>query len=165
MSSLTEAVTALQTKITNLKTAIYNKTETTPANLSACVTSVESMNKVYYLGTGTSFNVKAKLPTLYSSLTESNFVLTSIPSLSASGSKGGMVSKSGGGIYSVSSSASAVYSLTKSYNSSTGVLTCYVTKAFVFSGSSGESTTYGGDVSSNETASVGVAVVIGSMQS
>ena len=161
MSSLTEAVTALQTKVTNLKTAIYNKTDATPDDLSDCVTAVGNMNKVYYLGTGTSFNIKTLFPNQYSSLSTSNFIVE-VNTLSTSGSSTGgaygvMYSSSGGGseIFASTSSSNTV-TVSKSYNTSTGVLTI----SNLSTSSSNSSTNTSGAVTATDNVNTGSSVTI-----
>ena len=78
-----------------------------------------NLKHVYYLGTGTSFNIKTLLPEIdYASLTPDKFIigLSGIPSGSTSSTEMG-ISR-----YTASASLSGA-SLTKSYNTSTGVLT------------------------------------------
>lgn len=77
--------------------------------------------EVYYLGVGTSFNLKSKFPNDYMNFTVNNFVVE--PYTTSAGYSGwGEIGKSGGGWGRVDVSGTASASISKNY--SNGVLTC-----------------------------------------
>lgn len=92
-------------------------------------------SSIFDLGTSTSFNVKNLVPSVdYTKLTIDNFAILGISSIgnfSASGS--GREGFSGGGACSWNSTCSTSFSLIKSYDSATGVLTCYLREQLNYS--------------------------------
>lgn len=74
--------------------------------------------RVYYLGTGTSFNIKNLFPDDYTSLTSDNFIIgvTNKPEGGGAGAGGDGYSGS------VATGGSSSFTLSKSYSASTGVL-------------------------------------------
>lgn len=96
------------------------------------------------LGSGTSFNVKNLLPDDYSTLSTSNFYLYGIS---------GRLSGAGTTDIHTVSDASGTASLVKSYNSSTGVLSCYESLEGSYRSASGNRELSG-------TGSVAVAVFV-----
>ena len=95
---------------TSLKNKGVNVTESsTLAQVQSGINNMSTTN-VYYLGTGTSFNIKTKFPNDYANLTADNFIIQ--PStLTAS------IYVSGGYAAHMSGSSATI---TKSYNKSTG---------------------------------------------
>lgn len=83
--------------------------------------------EVYYLGQGTSFDVKSKLPYDYDKLTINNFIIQPNNIYYNTGRKSAYPEGRNphayidGGTFSLSGSVT----LNKSYNSSNGILTCY----------------------------------------
>lgn len=73
-----------------------------------------------YLGTGTSFNVRSKFPNEYGSFTADNFICEASGEISYGGGHG---DANGPGTV----NTSGKMTVTKSYNSSNGVLTAYIT--------------------------------------
>lgn len=76
--------------------------------------------KVYYLGTGTTFDIKSKFPNDYASLTINNFIVA-YNSINVSTYYHGGGSGVAGG-YSESITKNGNLNITKSYNNSTGIL-------------------------------------------
>ena len=77
--------------------------------------------KLYDLGTAQSFDIKILVPNVdYTKLTASNFIFMELPSISyKSGNKGSMSDNNSG--------LGGTGSMSKSYNASTGVLSCSYT--------------------------------------
>ena len=112
--------------------------------------------KVYYLGTGTTFSAAA-IPG-YKNFTVDNFVIRGVGSHSSSNMVKGGVGKAGGGVASFSVTASASMTFNKSYDASTGVLTCSCTFAHTMTKTQSEAvwtdSTYNKDIAVNESDAV-----------
>lgn len=89
-------------------------------------------SQVYYLGTGTSFNIAQMFPNDYTNLTADNFLVVA---------DDGTISASGSGSYGSSTwsgSSTSATNITKNYDAISGVLTCKNTLSVttkVYSGS------------------------------
>ena len=101
---------------TSLKNKGVNVTESsTLAQVQSGINNMGSTD-VYYLGTGTSFNIKTLFPNDYQNFTNSNFIVKFIKTNATNWTD--MRSKDGG-----ASNTSPSTSVTVSYNSKTGALT------------------------------------------
>lgn len=80
---------------------------------------ISNLTNIVALGTGTSFNVAEILPNTYQNLTEDNFYMKTCTSTSQAG-------KNLGGAAGESYKFTNVASIVKTYDSSTGTLTFYV---------------------------------------
>lgn len=112
------------TKSYNPQTGIltfYPYLNSSSATLTAVM--VTKPEKLVSLGTGTSFNVRAKFPTNYMNLTADNFIVKSISHWNGGGATGLVCNEVRN--YAGRFDANDRLSFTKSYNASTGVLTVY----------------------------------------
>ena len=104
---------------TSLKNKGVNVTESsTLAQVQSGINNMSTTN-VYYLGTGTSFNIKTKFPNDYQRFTNSNFIVKFVKTNATNWT--GMRNKGDRG--DTSSNTSPDTNVSVSYNSSTGALT------------------------------------------
>ena len=112
---------------------------------------------IYYLGTGTSFNIKSRFPNIYSTLTANNFIIGTNGAPSAS------TSYYSDNVYHATSSAYTGFGLSKSYNSSTGILSIggnsYTLRTCIDS-----SATYCNDARTTGSATVFAYLVVGTIE-
>ena len=109
---------ATGTQTINVTPGYYNKISVNQTNAydKGKTDATASATKVYYLGTGTSFNVKSKLPNDYNKLTNANFIV------GASGIGSATTRPYSYGKGDITFSV-GTKNISKSYNASTGVLT------------------------------------------
>lgn len=74
-------------------------------------------SRVYYLGTGTSFNLKEKFPDKYENLTGANFIVGTV------GASQTIAKYTANGSYRYATGGYTGFQLAKSYNNTTGILT------------------------------------------
>lgn len=126
MATYEDTINSLKSMLTRIAQEIKDKSlSATKLKPTDFAVEINKLNNVIYLGEGTSFDIKAKYPALYSKLTVDNFIVESTTA-SASGQSGGTVGKSGGGFARPRCSYSATTTLAKQYNATTGALTCSV---------------------------------------
>lgn len=116
------------TEITNVK---FNGTQLDKVIYNG--TTVWENATILSLGNGQSFNIKNIFPN-YASLTADDFMVSSMSNFSETGWTAKQIYQDGYGV-----GESELY---KSYNSNTGVLTCYVTYRYTYKDSNGTSPRY-----------------------
>lgn len=121
--------------------------------IATSINSIQSGSSVYYLGTGTSFDIKTKFPDDYTNLTANNFIVegTSVSSSASQGSLSWAIS---------SYSGSATASINKSYDASTGILTCNIQSSVTASVSGNNN----GSRNGSNTGSCKVYLVLGEIE-
>lgn len=122
--------------------------------IATSINSIQSGSSVYYLGTGTSFDIKTKFPDDYANLTADNFIVKKANTSDISGSSGAPAWSpdwkcNGGG-------GDSIVSMSQSYNASTGIFNCSMTlkaRTYLILNQDG-GPRYGGYISTNIPVSV-----------
>lgn len=101
---------------------LYNNDNTS----SVRAVMVTKPEKLTYLGYGTTFNVKTRFPNTYQSMTANNFVIRTLNHWNSSGGRSYGLICNNSRSYTGTWSGTNTETLNKSYNASTGILTCYL---------------------------------------
>lgn len=166
VSTVSEAISSLKTDYVNDKQDIINSLKDKGLDLNNNSSykdikdKIDNMGgtKIYYLGTGTSFNIKTKLPDIdYTQLNANNFIIGASSSSNTTGTRKTYQT------HQYISGKTTGFNLSKSYNATTGVLTVSgnVTTSTVCND---DSYIYCTDMTMQSTATVFAYLIIGDIQ-